>query len=127
MNQISKEALDFLEEAKEEFSKNSNLTTYRSKEESFIALRVGFRDDCIKIYELGSPIGNFTQQLDKQHKVLVDYEEVDKVRKMKEMIEVQSENVSRVLNSNLVGDQKYNVGYSKALDEVLKLVSDINI
>ncbi|MGD7046996.1 hypothetical protein FZC83_02025 [Rossellomorea marisflavi] len=126
MNQISKEALEFLDEAIKGFNLNSNLTTYRSEDESFIALRCGFREDCIAIYELGSPVGNFTQQLVGQHKVLVDYEEVDKVRKMKEMILMQTDKVSKMINSNIDEEQKYNVGYLKALEEVLKLVTEVN-
>lgn len=86
MNQISKEALQFLDEAKEAFEKNEDLTTYRNEVENFIALRSGMFDDCIMIYELGSAVGNFVQQLPRQHKILVNYDELEQLRKDKKML-----------------------------------------
>jgi hypothetical protein len=128
MNQISKEALDFLNEARKAFSKNSNLTTYRCEKESFIALRGGFRDDCIMVYELGNPVGNFTQQLDKQHKVLVDHDEIDKVRKLKEIVEKNIEKVDENLECSIKEKHyHHNKGFKSALELVLGLVSDIGI
>lgn len=80
MNQITKEVLIFLEEAREAFQDNTKLTTYRDVNEEFIALRTGMFDDCIKIFELGDPVGNFVQQLPRQHKVLVDYDELTRLQ-----------------------------------------------
>jgi hypothetical protein len=57
MNQISKDALKFLEEARQAFQENENWATYRDDNEEFIALRTGLFEDCITIYELGSPVG----------------------------------------------------------------------
>lgn len=128
MNQISKEALEFLNEAKEGFSKNSDLTTYRNEEETFIALRTGMFDECIMVYELGCPVGNFIQQLDRQHKVLVDYDEVEKVKKMEEIIAVNIEKVNENLEYGIKEKHyHHNKGFKSALELVLKLVSDIKI
>ncbi|WP_137743373.1 hypothetical protein [Robertmurraya siralis] len=86
MNQISKEALDFLQEAKESFEKNPDFTTYRNKKGSFIALRTGMSDDCIMIYELGFAVGNFTQQLPRRNMKLIDYDEYEQLKKDKKML-----------------------------------------
>jgi hypothetical protein len=125
MNQISKEAMDFLNEAREGFSKNSDLTTYRCEEESFIALRGGFSDDCIMVYELGNPVGNFTQQLDKRHKILVDYDEFEKYKKAIKLIDSQIGKVSDLLEDiNLKKENfDHNIGYLKALKEVKGLLT----
>jgi hypothetical protein len=123
MNQISKEALDFVSEAKEQFSSNENLATYRNQESEFIALRGGTFEDCIMVYELGSSIGNFTQQLPRQHTVLVDYDELEKYKKLKESVVVQVGNVQGAVDSNgYMQYSDYNSGYLKALEEVLSLL-----
>lgn len=78
--QITPEALEFLAEAKENFS-NIETTTYTSKEKGFIALRTGFREDNIHIYELDGEIGIFTEQLPSQHTVIVDYDNYNFTKK----------------------------------------------
>lgn len=81
MNQIPPEALNFLEEAKRGFN-NIETVTYIDKNKEFIALRTGFREDCLSVYELGNEIGNFTDQLPKQHTVIIDYDELDRYKKL---------------------------------------------
>lgn len=95
MNMITKEALDFLNEAKEQLSKNPDFTTYRDEKENFIALRTGFREDCIAVYELGNPVGNFAEQLPRQHKVVIDYEQLEKYKKLQEKVN----KISQVVDS----------------------------
>lgn len=87
MNMITKEALEFLNEAREQLKKNPDYTTYRSEKENFIALRTGFREDCITVYELGSPVGNFAEQLPRQHKVVVDFDQMEMYKKLQEKLE----------------------------------------
>ena len=111
MNQITKEALDFVMEAKERFTKDTELTTYRNEEASFIALRSGFRDDCMMVYELGNAVGNFVQQLPQQHKVLVDYDEIYKFEQTKERL------VKRYEAGYASSD--YNEGYRAAILEAI--------
>lgn len=50
---LYQEDLDFLEEAKEAFTENVRLETYRNKDETHIALRYGLDRDCIHVYKLG--------------------------------------------------------------------------
>lgn len=88
MNQITKESLDFMNEAREVFEKNLDLTTYRDDNEEFIALRSGLFDDCMMIYELGSQVGNFVNQLPKQHKVSVEYDELETLKKDKKKVDI---------------------------------------
>lgn len=123
MNQITNEALEFLKEAKEQFISNQEYSTYRNQEDGFIALRTGMFDDCIMIYELGSPVGNFTQQLPRQHKVLIDYDEFEKHKKLKELVTTQIAKVTDILQSDASAKYNdYNSGYLKALEEVLKVL-----
>lgn len=61
--QIRKEHLEFLEEAKEVFEQDPFLETWRNKDEDLIALRMGMDRDCVLIYELGTEIANFVQQI----------------------------------------------------------------
>jgi tetratricopeptide (TPR) repeat protein len=124
MNQISKEALDFLNEAREQFKQNTDYTTYRNREDGFIALRTGMFDDCIEIYELGSPIGNFTQQLPRQHKVLIDYDKLKVYEKLQEKVELQIDKVEELVNNEESNKYyEHNAGYLKALKDVLKLLT----
>lgn len=124
MNQISKEALEFLNQAREEFSKNTDYTTYRNQEDGFIALRTGFGEDCIMVYELGSPVGNFTQQLPRQHKVLIDYDELESFKKVRKKVELQIDKVEELVNNKEVNKYyDYNNGYLKALNDVLKIMN----
>jgi len=99
MNLISREALDFLEEAKNSFNNNGELITYTDSENEFIALRGGFRENCILIYELNCEVGNFTDQLPSRHKVLVDYDELDDLKKLKDNVEnLKSLDLNRLAN-----------------------------
>lgn len=84
MNMITAEALKFLDDARESFIKEDQQVTYKSDE--FMALRTGFRDDNIEIYRLNGEVGNFVEQLPKQHKILVDYDEVYKLKQLQEFI-----------------------------------------
>jgi hypothetical protein len=61
---ITKSHLDFVQEAKEAFEKNSLLETYRNNHDHLIALRMGADRDCVLIYELGECIANFVQQME---------------------------------------------------------------
>jgi hypothetical protein len=123
MNQISKEALEFLNEAKEQFTQNTDYSTYRNQENEFIALRTGMFDDCIMVYELGSPVGNFTQQLPRQHKVLIDYDRLKVYEKLQEKVELQVVNVEELVNNEEINKYyDYNNGYLKALKDVLSLL-----
>jgi hypothetical protein len=90
MNQITKESLEFMQEAKEAFENNTDLTTYRDDKEEFIALRSGMFDDCIMIYELGSQVGNFVQQLPRQHKVTLDYDEHERLKKTEKAVNLSA-------------------------------------
>jgi len=60
---INKQHLDFVDEVREAFEFNADLTTYRNEDDSLIALRFGLDKDCILVYELGGCIGNFVQQM----------------------------------------------------------------
>ncbi|WGT37749.1 hypothetical protein QH639_18185 [Lysinibacillus sp. 1 U-2021] len=93
MNQITPEALEFLEEAKKGFD-NVDTITYINKNKNYIALRSGFREDCLSIYELGNEVGLFTEQLPKQYTVIVDYDELEKLKKYKNTVE----NIKSVLS-----------------------------
>lgn len=80
MNQISKEALDFVDAARKSFEENEDYVTYLSGD--FIALRSGMFENCITVYELGSSVGNFTDQLPRRQKVLVDYDELKRLKEI---------------------------------------------
>ncbi|RKJ71337.1 hypothetical protein D7X33_22405 [Butyricicoccus sp. 1XD8-22] len=73
MNTITPEALEFLEEAKTKFE-NIEAMTYNNNE--FIALRSGFREDSLIVYELGNEVGFFTEVLPSQHTVVVHYDDL---------------------------------------------------
>lgn len=92
MNKISNEALEFLTEAKEQLSKNPETFTYRDNAANFIALRTGLFDNCIMIYELGDEVGNFTEQLPRQNKVLIDYDERENYKNQIEQLKAFIEN-----------------------------------
>lgn len=125
MNKISNEALEFLNEAKESFIKNDKMVTYTDKEKGFIALRTGFRDDCIMVYELGNEVGNFVQQLPSQHKVLVDYDEIEIYKKLKEQIlPNQINEVMNILDNDLSGKYvEHNKGFLSALQLILNTLN----
>ena len=118
MNQITKEALDFVMEAKERFTQDEELTTYRNEEANFIALRSGFREDCMMIYELGNAVGNFVEQLPKQHKVLIDYDEIYKFKEIKERL-------AKKYEAGYIASE-YNDGYKAALLDVLGELDCLN-
>ncbi|KNE19690.1 hypothetical protein [Virgibacillus pantothenticus] len=63
MTQISKDILNFVEEAKREFEAYPFLETYRNQNETLIALRTGEDRDCIAIYRLDGYVANFVQQM----------------------------------------------------------------
>ena len=54
-----KRHLEFVEEASKKFEENYKLQTYRNNDEDLIALRWGWGEDCIRVYELGDYIGAF--------------------------------------------------------------------
>ncbi|AZV43606.1 hypothetical protein BAOM_2997 [Peribacillus asahii] len=82
MNQITKEALLFLEKAKKGFEENKEWTTYRDEEENFIALRTGMFEDCITVYELSNPVGIFTEQLTRQNNKVIDYDDYGRLKEI---------------------------------------------
>ncbi|MGG4548289.1 hypothetical protein ABER02_10875 [Rossellomorea marisflavi] len=65
-SQINTSHLAFLREAKDQFEKSPIAETYRSPDDTMIALRLGVDRDCILIYELGDEIANFVQQISSQ-------------------------------------------------------------
>lgn len=128
MNQISKEALEFVEEAKARFIGDSELTTYRNKDAEFIALRGGFREDCMTVYELGNPVGNFVEQLPSQHKVLVDYEDYEKLKDYKKIREFADERL--MVSKDLLSEgtnADFNRGYSNAMTNLLNEMTKLKI
>jgi hypothetical protein len=60
---ITKEVMEFVEKAKEEFENNPELETYRG--DGYIALRYGLNRDCILVYELGNEVGLFAQWIER--------------------------------------------------------------
>lgn len=64
MTQITKQHLDFVQEAKEVFEAAPLLETYRNDDDTLIALRMGMDRDCVEVWELGNKIANFVQQMD---------------------------------------------------------------
>ena len=58
---IKRGTIEFVDQAKEVFKRDYNLSTYRDEDEGYIALRVGMFDDCIKVFELGDEVGLFEQ------------------------------------------------------------------
>lgn len=61
--QITNQHLDFMNEAREAFTANEQLETYRNEENfELIALRYGFDRDCIRVFELGQEVALFVQQ-----------------------------------------------------------------
>lgn len=63
MQEISKRDLEFLEESKKQFLSNPAYETFRSKNDEYIALRMGIDEDCIMIYRIDQPVANFAQVL----------------------------------------------------------------
>lgn len=66
VQQIEKRHLEFVEEAKKAFEKDSGMYTFRDGthegNDTLVALRYGMDRDCILVYELGECIANFVQQ-----------------------------------------------------------------
>lgn len=124
MNQISKEALEFVNEAKESFISNEKMVTYTDKEKGYIALRTGFREDCIMVYELGNEVGNFTQQLPSQHKVLVDHDELEIYKRLKnEILPKQIVNVEEMIANDVSGKYvEHNKGFLSAMELILRVL-----
>lgn len=115
MNQIPPEALNFLEEAKKGFDSIETIT-YIDKNKKFIALRTGFREDCLVVYELGNEIGNFTEQLPKQHTVIIDYDELDRYKKL--------ENKLNKLHNDLLMMKKVNTCTYVDIDYMLNAIEN---
>ncbi|MCP1159325.1 hypothetical protein [Bacillus infantis] len=120
MNTVTIESLQFVEEAKNVFTNNDELTTYRNEEETFIALRGGFREDCITVYELGNPVGMFTEQLPKQHKVLVDYDYLEKYKNLKDKLLPEVEKAEELIH--LGSDVDFNKGIVSTVKYVLNML-----
>lgn len=118
MNQITPEALEFVEEAKARFTENDDLSTYRNEKSSFIALRSGFRDDCMMVYELGNEVGNFVQQLPTQHKVLVDYDDISTLNELKTK-------VTNLYNEFTESGGEYGKGVTDSLSVVIKRLDKV--
>ncbi|MFD1335774.1 hypothetical protein ACFQ4N_09460 [Oceanobacillus iheyensis] len=74
MTQISKEHLEFVEEAKKEFNSNPLLETYRNGDDSLIALRMGKDRDCVMVYKLNGCVANFIQQLNPTKREVFSFE-----------------------------------------------------
>ena len=72
MNQITRQHLNFLQEAGLAFEENQRLETYRDKENQFIALRYGLDRDCIWIYELGDDVGFFANIMAKAPQLILE-------------------------------------------------------
>lgn len=72
MTNIYQEDLDFLEESKKEFQKNSRYETYRNESETHIALRYGEGRDCILIFKLGEKVLFANNIMPKAPQLLVD-------------------------------------------------------
>ena len=115
MNQISNEALLFLEEAKQSFIDNPKWSTV--KDNGFIGLRGGFREDCISVYELGNEVGQFTEVLPRQHLTFVEYDELEKYKALVDRIGRTLE-VRGLFETN---------AYDKALNDILKELNKINL
>lgn len=79
MSYITPEALEFLEEAKKGFN-DIERTTYRNEKEGFIALRNGFMEDGLEIFELGNKVGFFTEQLPQQRTKIIECDELERLR-----------------------------------------------
>lgn len=74
--QITKQHLAFVQEAKEVFEDNPLRETCRSDDDSLIALRMGMDRDCVEVWELGENIANFVQQMEpcpKPRKAVQDF------------------------------------------------------
>jgi hypothetical protein len=112
MNIITKEALDFANEAKARFEDSSELVTYRNKESDYIALRGGMFEDSIMIYELGNAVGNFVGQLPRQDKVLVDREELKKLKDVKSTIELGLKTAEKTIR---ISTSDYSKGFAAAV------------
>lgn len=63
MTQITKEHLDFMDEARYAFLYNPRLETFRNEDNTLIALRRGFDRDCIEIHKLDGRVATFVQQM----------------------------------------------------------------
>lgn len=108
MNQITPEALEFLEEAKKGFD-NIETITYISKDQDYIALRTGFSEDCLSIYELGNEVGLFTEQLPKQQTVIVEYDELERYKKIEKKLNKLH---SDLIQTKILGEQdNINIDY----------------
>jgi hypothetical protein len=123
MNQITKEALEFLNEAKKQLSENSEWTTYRDENENFIALRTGLFEDSIFVYELGNPVGNFVEQLPRQQKVVIDYDQLEQYKSIGNKILPMLDKVATLLTDDPEDD--YHYGYKAALEYILKHINSI--
>ncbi|PAD73942.1 hypothetical protein [Paenibacillus campinasensis] len=63
MKEITPKHLAFVDEAAKAFEDNPKYETYYNADRDLIALRFGADRDCIKVYELGEPVGFFVQQV----------------------------------------------------------------
>lgn len=121
MNQIRPEALKFLEEAKQSFESNKEYFTYIDKENQYIALRSGFREDCIVIYELSSEVGNFVEQLTPSHTVVVDYDELDELKKIKEKYNKLVDVTLNIIRNDEIGEE-LKLQYLESYVDKIKIV-----
>jgi hypothetical protein len=120
MNIITKEALEFANEAKTRFEVNPELATYLDKDAGYVALRGGMFDDSMLIYELGNAVGNFVGQLPKQDKVLVDKEDAKKFRNLKSLIVPELRRSERLIQEK--DNTAYNKGFAAAMYFVLNRI-----
>ncbi|WP_438310876.1 hypothetical protein [Sporosarcina sp. FA9] len=73
---IYQEDLDFLEEAKREFSLHPELSTYMNAEETLIALRIGFNRVNILIYKIDEELLHVLNVLDAAPNLVLESEEI---------------------------------------------------
>jgi hypothetical protein len=71
MNYIRQEHLDFMQEAKQAFTDNARLETYRNTDDTFIALRQGQDRNCIEVFALTPGSLFFENIMDKAPKLIV--------------------------------------------------------
>lgn len=102
--QISPEVLKFLEEAKTKFE-NIESVSYMNKEKGYIALRSGFREDCLHIFGLGEEYGLFTEQLPTQHTKIVEYDEYQLLKKKAEKYDKLINVLNMFNNEGKVNDE----------------------
>ena len=104
------------------------MTTYRNEKEEFIALRGGFLDRSMTVYELGKSVGYFIEQLPSQHKELVDYEDYEKLKEYKKIRGFAEERL--MVSKDLMSEgtnADFNRGYSNAMTNLLSEMTKLKI